>query len=109
MRIPKWLILMSPLVGSAPLFAAPGITAIWANSGEDKVTRDELRATRGANVKNAVWDGAKVALFGARNEVVAFNLVLEAGSSGVAQVSVSFNKLTGPSGSTIASVPASGN
>ena len=61
--------------------AASGITAVWANTGEDKVTRDELRATRGANVTNSVWDGTKISIFGGRNEVVSFNLILEAASS----------------------------
>src|ERR1035437_9318112 len=86
-----------------PVMAAQGITAIWANDGEDKVTRDDLRATRGTNVKNSVWDGAKISIFGARNEVVAFNVILEAGSGGAGNVTVSFDKLTGPSGATIAS------
>lgn len=53
---------------------------IWANNGEDKVTRDALRAFgHPTAVQNSVWNGTTVTLFGARNEVVNFNLVLEAG------------------------------
>lgn len=93
-----------------PSFAqAGGITAIWANTGEDKVTRDELRSTRGTNVRNSVWDGSKISIFGGRNEVVAFNVILEAGSSGASNVRVSFPQLSEPSGSTIASSAATGN
>ena len=92
-----------------PVMAAQGITAIWANDGEDKVTRDELRASKGGNVKNSIWDGSKISIFGARNEVVAFNVVLESGSGGAGNVTVTFNSLTGPSGSTIASSAAQGN
>ncbi len=89
--------------------SAQGITAIWANTGEDKVTRDELRATNGRNVLNSVWDGSRISIFGARNEVVSFNLILESASGGASNVSVTFNRLDGPSGSAIASAQATGN
>ena len=82
---------------------------LWANNGEDKVTRMEQRATNDpGSVVNSVWDGSQIHLFGARNEVVAFNLVLEAGAGAVANVSVVFDTLTGPGGGTIHSEPASG-
>jgi len=92
-----------------PVFASQDVTAIWANTGEDKVTQDELRATKGNNVKNSVWDGSKITIFGGRNEVVAFNLIIEAGSGGANNVTVSFNSLTGPSGVTITSSKATGD
>jgi len=63
--------------------ASTNIAHVWANEGGDKVWRSELRATADPNaVLNSVWDGvptelACISLFGARNEVVAFNLVLE--------------------------------
>ena len=76
---------------------------IWANNGEDKVTRDELRAVKGVNVKNSAWDGATIKLFGARNEVIAFNLVLEAAKAKVDNVKVAFDKLAGPENFVISS------
>jgi glycosyltransferase involved in cell wall biosynthesis len=104
------LLLLAFQLSSAPTaYAAAGITAIWANTGEDKVTRNELRATLGTNVKSRAWDGSTISVFGARNEVVAFNLILESGSGGASNVTVSFNNLTGPGGSRIGSSPASGN
>lgn len=87
---------------------APGpITAVWANTGEDKVTQEELRTATGRRpVLNRSWDGRTVGLFGAKNEIVAFNLVLEAGSTAAAnQVSVQFTQLTGPNGYLIKSTP----
>jgi hypothetical protein len=86
---------------------APGaITAVWANTGEDKVTQEELRTRKGNRViLNRAWDGKAVHLFGARNEVVAFNLVLEAAGSRAGQVSVEFNRLTAPNGFVINSAP----
>ena len=90
--------------------APSNIAHIWANEGGDKVWRSELRATSDPNaVLNSVWDGTGVSLFGARNEVVAFNLVLEAPTTSATNVNVSLTTLTGPGGATITTVPASGD
>src|SRR5450432_1925546 len=94
------------VLGPSPIQAT--IAAVWANDGGDKVTRDELWLSNGRSVTNAAWDGTSILMFGAQNEVVSVNVVLEA-PSGASNVSVSFNKLTGPNGATIASVPASGD
>lgn len=89
--------------------AASNIVAVWANDGGDKVTRDELRAgTNPGAVLNSVWDGTAVTLFGARNEVVAFNLILEAPTTSASNVTLTFDTLTGPGG-TISAAPASGD
>jgi hypothetical protein len=89
----------------------PGnIAQVWANDGGDKVTRDELRATHQSDsVFNDVWDGTGVALFGARNEVVAFNLVLEAPTSEANDVTVSLASLSGPEGTEITTHSANGD
>lgn len=89
--------------------AHASISAVWANTGEDKVLQHELRASNNQNVVNSVWDGTRVNLFGAHNEVVSFNLILEAATSGTGNVTVSFNQLNGPNGSSITSTPATGN
>ncbi len=90
--------------------AAGNITSVWANDGGDKVTRDELRAKQEPpSVRNSVWDGSRVELFGARNEVVAFNLILEAASAGADDVTVSFKELRGPEGISMTSTPVSGD
>lgn len=86
------------------------ITAIWANDGGDKVTRDELRASSGlVSVVNSIWDGTKVKLFGGKNEVVAFNLILEASPTEASNITINFETLTGPGGYTISSTPTSGD
>jgi hypothetical protein len=96
--------------GSVPP-AAAAVSAVWANDGGDKVTQDELRvgAPNGRKVLNRCWDGHKISVFGAKNEVVSFYLVLEAATQSATGVSVSFNTLTGPAGATIQSGAASGN
>lgn len=83
------------------------ISHIWANSGEDKVTRDELRASRNAaSVRNSVWNGEQIELSAARNEVVSFNLVLEAGEHDADDVQVTLDALSGPNDAKIAARPA---
>ncbi len=82
------------------------ITAVWANEGGDKVTQDELRATGHASaVVDSVWDGHCISTFGAKNEVVSFNVILEAATSKAATVSVTLGDLTGPGGTVIRSAP----
>jgi hypothetical protein len=90
------------------------ITAIWANEGGDKVTQDELRASEHVEnltgtVLNRAWNGSRVSLFGAHNEVVSFNLVLEAAGMAASNVTIKFDTLTGPGGATITSQPATGD
>ena len=85
---------------------ASAITAVWANEGGDKVTRDELRATGHTSaVANGAWDGHCIKVFGAKNEIVSFNVVLEAATSQASKVTVSLGNLTGPGGSVIRSAP----
>jgi hypothetical protein len=81
--------------------AATAITAVWANDGEDKVTRDELRASRGQSVTNSLWNGTAITLFGAKNEVININLILEAATRSATNVSVTMSNLSGPNGSVI--------
>ncbi len=78
------------------------------------MTRDELRASHHVEnltgtVINRAWDGQTVKLSSARNEVVSFNLVIEAANATANNVSVKFDTLTGPGGATISSTPTSGN
>jgi hypothetical protein len=98
------------LTTSAGQLGPGNIAQVWANDGGDKITRDELRATGDPGaVHNSVWDGATISLFGARNEVVAFNLVLEAPTTNATNVNVSLTSLSGPGGVGITTTAASGD
>src|SRR4051812_3296881 len=110
--------LLPMLIALALCFSAQGlaanISAVWANEGGDKVSQDELRATLNrenltGSVHNRAWNGNTITLSAAHNEVVSFNLVLEAAFQTARNVNVSFDTLTGPNGATIHSTPASGN
>lgn len=82
--------------------ASSNIARVWANTGEDKVTRDELRASLDPHgVLNSVWNGSGVSLFGAQNEVVAFNLILEAPANGATGVEARLESFSGPGGSSL--------
>jgi hypothetical protein len=94
--------------------AVGNISGVWANEGGDKVSQDELRASNHTenltgSVTNRAWDGAAITVSGAHNEVVSFDLVLEAAQVAANNVNVRFDTLTGPNGSTIHSLPASGD
>ncbi len=120
MRIPPLHVLlalavMAPLQAATPTALAQGnIAAVWANDGGDKILREERRASAGAviapahGVINAVWDGNRISVFGARNEVVGFNLVIES-ERGAEGVGVSFDRLEGPGGTVIGSKPTRGD
>jgi hypothetical protein len=98
----------SPSVQTGLRGPAPDVhsLAVWANDGADKVTQDELRMATGApGVLNNVWDGETIKLFAARNEVVAFNLVIEAATQRLSAVRVTFDTLSHDSGASIASRP----
>ncbi|MBP8975482.1 MAG: hypothetical protein KBG83_02090 [Bacteroidetes bacterium] len=90
---------------------AQGISAVWVNEGRDKVVQEELRVGQpnGRAVVNYIWDGTKVKIKGAKNEVVNFNVVIEAAVRQATEVNVAFGLLTGPEGSAIQSSPVSGD
>ena len=78
--LPAWLF----FAGSAPLYGA--ITEVWAVGDGEKVYRyqgDHL--SRG---KNSVWDGKTIRLKGLYNEVLAFQVIVEADSLGAEAVEV---------------------
>ncbi|MDB6134722.1 MAG: hypothetical protein JWM59_2965 [Verrucomicrobiales bacterium] len=96
----------SVVFSASPTTGSAGITAVWANDGADKVVRDEIRATTNpAGVGNSVWDGTVARQFGARNEVVSINFIIEAAITPAADLSVGLSDLTGPGGSVIRSAP----
>src|SRR5687768_3282932 len=63
-----------------------GVRRVWAVNDGEKVERDARghRLARG----NSVWDGRAIRLFGARNEIIAFQLIVEADAGAVRELSV---------------------
>lgn len=71
--------------------AASSLT-VWAVSDGDKIKRDDLQHARKA--RNAIWDGRRVHLVAARNEIVAFQLIVEAAPEGIDRLSAALPALT---------------
>ena len=89
----------------ATLVNAPRLST-WVADGSDKVLQEELRAHLDpAGVRSTVWDGRRVSLAAARNEVVSFQVILEAPSTRVRDVHVQLESLVGPAGARIAAQP----
>ena len=59
----------------------PGLAAVWAVHDGDKVERDDL--AHPARTGNTAWRDGIVRLFGGRNEIVAFQVVVESDDAGI--------------------------
>ena len=83
--------------GAAPADGA--VRAIWAASDGDKVDRDDGRHP--ARDGNSVWDGRRVRIFGARNEIIAVQVIVEADGNGITRLSAALRELKTAGGSRI--------
>jgi hypothetical protein len=79
--------------GSLP--AQSGIVRVWAVDDGEKVRADDLQHWAASDPANPVWDGSTVRLSGARNEIVAFQVILESSSQGASAVNVTLDTLRG--------------
>ena len=68
-----------------------GVAAAWAVNDGEKIARDATASPWKA--RNSAWDGSTVTLFAARNEIVAFQVVVEADASGIAALSLALPEL----------------
>ena len=64
-----------------PLGASASVRYVWAVNDGEKVERDDLDNPNKSS--NSAWDGRNIKIFGARNEVIAFQLIVEAGADGI--------------------------
>jgi len=71
--------------------ATAGVRAVWAVNDGERVERDDL--AHPARSGNSAWDGRRISIFGARNEIVAFQVIVEADDRGLGAVSVSLPEL----------------
>lgn len=71
--------------------AVAGVQSIWAVNDGEKVERDDLSNVN--KTANSSWDGRKIKIFGARNEIIAFQLIVEADENGIGQLLVTLPEL----------------
>src|SRR5258705_13188368 len=74
-----------------PVSALASVKHIWAVNDGEKVERDDLNNPNKSS--NSAWDGRKIEIFGARNEIIAFQLIVEAGSDGIQELTTSVSEL----------------
>ncbi len=80
-------------VAKPPLGVPAGkVVAVWAVNDGEKVERQDL--AHPAKRRNSAWDGAKARMFGGRNEVLALQVVVEAGQKGIGALSISLPELS---------------
>src|SRR6266545_4696595 len=79
-----------------PVSVSASVAHVWAVNDGEKVERDDLNNPNKS--ANSAWDGHQIKIFGARNEIIAFQLIIEAGSDGIRQLTVSLPELRQQSG-----------
>src|ERR1051325_11721553 len=72
-------------------FARGAVRTIWAVNDGEKVERDDLNNPN--KHENSAWDGQRVKIFGARNEIIAFQLIVEADQNGIERLKVALPQL----------------
>jgi hypothetical protein len=88
----EWTLVACVLAASLDAFpAAAGVAAVWAVSDGEKVERDDR--AHPLKARNAVWDGRTVQIAAARNEIVAFQVIVEADAAGTRALSASLPAL----------------
>jgi hypothetical protein len=93
MTSPSAVLLIAALALSISLFAQETgpIAAIWAVNDGEKIKRDDVDNPNKAG--NSAWKDGKISLFAARNELVAFQVIVQAGPQGAKDVDVTLESL----------------
>jgi hypothetical protein len=81
--------------------AGSHVAAVWAIGDGDTLERDDRTAPR----SGPVWDGTRVRLFAARNEIVAFQLMVRAGAEGVGALGANLPRLVRQGGGELTYQP----
>ena len=102
--MPRRLFLLAAFVFGASLRADAGVRALWAVNDGEKVERDALASPWKG--RSSVWDGKTITLSAARNEIVAFQVMVETDDKGVAALSAALPELRGPGGAIVYTPPA---
>jgi hypothetical protein len=80
------------------LTASASIRHLWAVNDGEKIERDDLDNPN--KKSNSAWDGQKITIFGARNEIIAFQIIVEADEDGINQLTVALPELRRQNGGT---------
>ena len=70
-----------------------GITRVWAIDDGEKIKQEDITNPLASDENNSVWNNNTVNIFGGRNEIVAFQLIIQADASGAKNVNVTVSDL----------------
>jgi hypothetical protein len=70
-----------------------GIKSLWAIDDGEKIRKDDITNSLSADPENAVWKNNTINLFGAKNEIIAFQLIIQADKTGADLVNVTVSDL----------------
>ncbi len=94
MRGLLWIaVIVLMVVNTENGFGQSHLSAVWAVDDGEKVRQDDLQHWAKSSANNEVWNGSSISLFGAINEVVAFQVILEAAGSPASNVTVALDSL----------------
>ena len=75
-------------------FNAPsGLRRVWAIDDGEKIRQDDINNPLALDKNNFVWQNNKITVFGGRNEIVAFQLIIQAETQGAKLVNVAISDL----------------
>jgi hypothetical protein len=80
------------IASADPRAATPTALTVWAIHDGQKILRDDLNSPYKS--RNAIWDGRTIHLTAGRNEIIAFQVIVESGAAGIQRLSAALPSLT---------------
>ena len=92
---PRIVLLLAVATFALPRLPAQtsGIQRVWAVDDGERIKKTATNHPLATSSDNKVWNGSSISLFGAGNEVIAFQLILQGKSSGATNVNVRLDSL----------------
>lgn len=90
----RYFFAMGIIISLMSCNAPSGILRVWAIDDGEKIKQEDLDNPLAISQNNTVWKNNTVNIFGARNEIIAFQLIIQADSIGVSRVNVEISDLT---------------
>jgi hypothetical protein len=90
----RYLIAMGIIISLMSCNEPSGIHRIWAIDDGEKIKQEDLDNPLAISHNNKVWKNNSVNIFGARNEIIGFQLIIQADSIGVNNVNIEISDLT---------------
>ena len=88
-----YLTLFLVLISFASCSSRSGISRVWAVDDGEKIRKDDISNPLASDPANTVWANNTVNIFGGRNEIVAFQLIIQGDKTGASEVNVKISDL----------------